>query len=57
MNESEKRRAQAEALRTRSLSSADRARFWAGLNTYLAVAARRENERAASEQEERKRSS
>ncbi|WP_167305826.1 hypothetical protein [Nocardioides euryhalodurans] len=51
MDENEKRRAQEEAVQRKTMSSADRSRFWAGLNTFLATAARREHERGASEQD------
>lgn len=48
MNEQENVRARAEAQKS-TMSSADRARFWAGLNRYLAAEAVHEHQ--ASERE------
>ena len=47
MDDKEKGRAQAEALQSTATSSTDRARFWAGLNTFLAAQA--QHEQAADE--------
>lgn len=49
MDDNEKGRAQAEALRSTATSSTDRARFWAGLNTFLAAQAQHEHEQEEDE--------
>jgi hypothetical protein len=51
MNENEKAAARSEALETTAHSTADRSRFWAGLNLFLAASARREKNAAARDAE------
>lgn len=56
MSEIENARAQAEAVRSadRTMSSAERARLWAGLNRYLASEAEHAHKVAHDEQESEK---
>jgi hypothetical protein len=59
MNESENQRAQKEAVETSSkvTRSADRARFWAGLNRYLSAEAEHAHKVAREEKDAERKSS
>jgi hypothetical protein len=54
MNENEKRRAQAEALRSTQSSGADRTGFWAGLIKYLGAAAQHEHKAAQADERDQR---
>ena len=52
MSTAESERAHREALSSRASTSADRARFWAGLNRYLRTEAEEEHRHAQEDSEE-----